>query len=146
MLSILLVLVPSFIISNWFWGNGTYYHEILFQPIPVYMIYFLLVAFPISIGFAELATYFGYIMPRLKQRMNNGWLAVLLPIVFLSIQHFALPLVFDSKFIMFRALMYLPLSIMLGIALNKRPTLLPYLSVLHVLLDAMTVTMLTQVV
>lgn len=144
LLSIPLALAPSFILSKLLWGNITYYHQVLFQPIPVYLIYLLLVAFPVTIGFAELATYFGYVLPRLKARMKSKWLALLLPVFFLSIQHCTLPLIFEVKFILFRGLMYLPFAVMLGIAINKRPTLLPYMAVLHGLLDAMTVMMMLQ--
>lgn len=137
LISIPLVLVPSLILSKWFWGNTIYYQQVLFQPIPLYMIYFLLVAFPVTIGFAELATYFGYIMPRLKKNLQSKWLALSLPVFFLSIQHCTLPLVFEAKFILFRGVTFLPLALTLGIALYKRPSLLPYLAVLHGLLDAM---------
>jgi membrane protease YdiL (CAAX protease family) len=103
-----------------------------------------MLAFPVTMGFAELATYFGYIMPRLRQRVKPGWLALFLPIFFLSIQHCTMPLIFQEKFIVLRGLMYLPFAAMLGTALNKRPTLLPYLAVLHGLLDAMTVMMVSR--
>lgn len=142
LLIIPLALVPGLILSNRLWGNTTYYHHILFQPISTYLVYFLLFAFPVSIGLAELPTYFGYIMPRLGARVKHKWLVLLLPVLFLSVQHGTLPLVFDIKFVSFRMLMYLPLSLILGIALYKRPSLLPYLAILHSMMDAMAATML----
>ncbi len=142
LLSMPMVLVPSLVLSTWLWGNVTYYHQVLFQPIPVYLVYVLLVAFPVTIGFAELATYFGYIMPRLKRNVHPQWLAFVLPVFFLSIQHCTLPLLFETKFILFRGLMYLPFSLMLGIALYKRPSLLPFLAILHGLMDALAAMML----
>ncbi len=63
----------------------------------------LLIAFPLSIGLAELPTYFGYVMPQLKAGVKHKWLALLLPTLFLSVQHCTLPLVFDIKFIFFSA-------------------------------------------
>lgn len=143
-LSIPLVLLPSALLSQWLWGNDIYFQQILFQPLPVYLMYFLLVAFPVTIAFAELATYFGYIMPRLKNNVKHKWIALLLPVIFLSLQHSTLPLVFDLKFIIFRGITYLPFALMLGISLYKRPSLLPYLAILHGLLDFMTVMMLLQ--
>jgi len=141
-LSVPLVIVPSFILSTWFWGNTTYYHQVLFQPIPAYIVWLLFIAFPVSICFAELPTYFGFVMPRLGNSLRPKWLAVLVPVFFLAVQHCTLPLVFDVKFTVFRGLMYMPFALMLGIALYKRPSLLPYLTVLHGLLDALAVTML----
>ena len=142
LLSVPLVLIPGPILSKLLWGDATYYQHVLFQPIRAYLIYFLLLAFPVTIGFAELATYFGYIMPRLEKDTKSEWLAVSLPVLFLSIQHCTLPLLFDMKFILLRAIMFLPLAVMLGIAIHRRPTLLPYLSLLHVLLDMVTAMML----
>ncbi len=142
LLSVPLIMAPPYLLSLWLWGDGVYYSKILFQPIPISLIVFLLIAFPVSISLAELVTYFGYIMPRLQSNIGIKWLAVLLPVVFLSIQHCTLPLVFDYKFIFLRGFMYLPFALMLGIALHKRPSLLPYLAILHGLFDAGTVVML----
>jgi hypothetical protein len=141
-LSIPVVLVPSFALSTWLWGNTDYYHQVLFQPIPAYIVYVLIFTFPVTIGMAELATYFGYVMPRLKRIMQPQWKALALPVVFLALQHCTLPLVFETKFIFLRAFMYLPFSLILGVALYKRPSLLPWLAILHGVLDAMAIFML----
>lgn len=134
-ISLLFVMIPPLLLESGFLGDSGYFQEILFQPISPYLMYFLLFAFPITIGFAELATYFGYIMPRLKKHLPSKWLVVLLPVFFLSIQHCTLPLVFDAKFILFRGLTYLPFALLLGIVLYKRPSLLPHFAILHVALD-----------
>lgn len=128
-ISIPVILIPSLSFSTFLWGNTTYYNQVLFQPIPKIIIYFLLFAFPISMCFADIPTYFGYIMPQLKNKFQRIWIAILLPVIFLSIQNCTLPLVFESKFILFRGLMYFPYALMLGLAAYKRPTLLPYLAI-----------------
>lgn len=138
-LSVPLVLVPSLLLNQWLWGDGTYSEHILFQPLPVGMVCFLLLAFPVTIALSELPVYFGYAMPKLQQNFRSKWPAVLLPILFLSVQHCTLPVVPDAKFMLFRALAYFPFALMLGIALFKRPTLLPYFVIFHGLLDMMTV-------
>jgi hypothetical protein len=145
LISIPVILIPSLSLSQFFWGNTVYYHQVLFQPIPKYIIYFLLIAFPITMCLAELTTYYGYIMPRLKINFQQKWIAFLLPVIFLSIQNCTLPLVFEAKFILFRGLMYLPYTLMLGIALYKRPTLLPYLAILYGIIYTLPViTLLTK--
>jgi membrane protease YdiL (CAAX protease family) len=101
-----------------------------------------LIAFPISIALAELATYYGYLMPRLKSVLKKKWLAVLLPVIFLSIQHCCLPLIFDVKFLLYRGLMYFPFALLIGLAINKRPKLLPYFVILHGLMDLQAIIML----
>jgi hypothetical protein len=122
--------------------HANYYAEVMFQPISKPLIYFLLIAFPVSIAFAELATYFGYIMSRLKTNLKSPLLIVLIPAFFLSIQHGTLPLVFELNFIVFRGLVYLPFAIIIGVSIYKRPSLLIYFAIFHGLLDAMTVLML----
>jgi len=137
-----LALAPGFILSKWFWNDVTIPVRILFQPIYNPVIYLLLVTFPLTMVFAELATYFGYIMPRLENEMKQKWLAVLFPVIFLSIQHCCLPLVFDGRFILYRGLMYFPLALLIGIVLQKRPSLFPYFAILHGLMDMQAVVML----
>ena len=141
LLSIILVMATPILLESWLWGDTTYTQDILFQPISKNLVYFLLLAFPITIGMAELATYFGYIMPRLEKHFHAKWLAVLFPVLFLSIQHCTLPLVLDPKFILFRGLSYLPFALLVGLALHKRPALLPYFAILHIILDASAATL-----
>jgi hypothetical protein len=142
LLLIPIALAPNYFLSLWFWDDPSIPFGILFQPISKYWAYLLFITFPLSIAFAELATYFGYIMPRLENVLGKTWLAVLLPVLFLSLQHCCLPLVFDIKFIVYRGLMYLPFALFIGIALKNRPRLLPYFVILHGLMDMQAVVML----
>ena len=133
---------PNYLLSIWLWGDFSYSYELLFRPIPNIISYILLFAFPLTIAFAELPTYFGYIMPRLKRTCKNRWLAILIPVFFLSIQHCCLPLIFEFRFIVFRGLVFFPFALLLGITLSKRPRMLPYFMILHALMDMQTVIML----
>ena len=91
-ISLPVILVPSLLLSQLLWGNTFYYHKVLFQPIPMSIIYLLLLALPVTNALAEIPTYFGYIMPRLKNSTRLNWAALLLPVIFLSIQNCSLPL------------------------------------------------------
>ena len=142
LITIPIVIIPSYYLNIIFYGSSNYYAEVMFQSISKPLTYFLLIAFPASIAFAELATYFGYIMPRLKTHLKSPILIVLIPALFLSIQHCTLPLVFELNFILFRGLVYLPFAIIIGVSIYKRPSLLIYFAFFHGLLDAMTVMML----
>jgi membrane protease YdiL (CAAX protease family) len=136
------VLIPGYYLNILFYGNSDYYAGVMFQPVSRTLTWILLIAFPVSIAFAELATYFGYIMPRLKTSLKPRLLSVLIPALFLSLQHCTLPLVPELNFILYRGLVYLPFAVVIGISVYKRPSLLFYFAVFHGLLDAMTVIML----
>jgi hypothetical protein len=144
-LSVPIAIAPSLAISNMLWGNTEYYHKILFQPLNRQLIYLLLFAYPLSTGLAELTTYFAYIMPRLKAYIQLPWLVIALPVIAFSIQHCTLPLLFEAKFVFFRGIMYLLFALVYGIALYKRPSLLPWLAILQSLIYVLPTLMLLSI-
>ncbi len=129
------VFVPGYFLSILIWGDPNVPTEMMFGPVETWLVYVLMIAFPVTIAFAELATYFAYIMPKLKERMKSKWLAVLLPVLFLSMQHCTLPFIPDLNFILYRALVFLPFAILIGISIYYRPTLFVYFAVLHGIMD-----------
>jgi hypothetical protein len=145
LVSVPLAIVPSLALSNLLWGNTEYYHQVLFQPINKTLIYFLLIAYPLSTGLAELTTYFGYVMPRLKNQLKSPWIIITIPVLAFSIQHCTLPFVPEAKFIFFRGLMYLLFSLVYGFSVFKRPSLLPWLAILQALIYILPMTMLLSV-
>ncbi len=108
--------------------------HMMFKPLPdwAFVLSFL---FPLTIAFAELPTYFGYVMPRLASQMKNGWLAWLIASLALAAQHMFLPLILDGGFILWRLGMYLPFALFAGFMIKLRPTLLPYYMIVHALID-----------
>jgi hypothetical protein len=133
------VFIPNHFLSIWIFGDDSIPFNMMFQPVSLPLTLVILVVFPVTIAFAELATYFAYIMPRLNLHMKHKWVAVALPVVFLAIQHCTLPFIPDAEFIIYRALVYLPFACVIGIALYFRPSLFPYFAVLHGILDFGTV-------
>ena len=134
-LALPIVFVPAYLISMIIWGDPNIPTAMMFGPIGKWLVYVLLFAFPVTIAFAELATYFGYIMSILKNKVSTKWLAPLLPVIFLSIQHCTMPFIPDLNFIVYRGLMFLPFSILVGLSIYHRPSLFPYFVILHGLLD-----------
>ena len=134
LISVPIAIIPSLALSTLLWGNTEYYHQVLFQPLNRQLVYFLLIVYPLTTGLVELATYFGYIMPRLKGYFKSQWIVIALPVIAFSLQHCTLPLVFETKFIFFRGVMYLLFAFIYGIALYKRPSLLPWLAILQILI------------
>lgn len=112
--------------------------NMLFQPLPTWA-FVLSFLFPLTIWFAELPTYFGYVMPRLETQLKNGWAAWLIASVFLAAQHMFLPLILNGGYMFWRFGMFLPFALFTGLVLKFRPALLPYFVIVHALLDISTV-------
>lgn len=133
-LSVPAATLPNYYTALWLFGDSEAVLPLFFRPLPLWAILPTLVFFPLTIALAEIPTYFGYVMPRLEKQVGT-WMAVLLASLALAFQHVTLPLVFDVRFITWRLLMFLPFALLLGIALRWRPRLLPYLVIVHGLLD-----------
>jgi hypothetical protein len=84
-------------------------------------------------------------MPRLSALSGRRWLSWLLASFFLAAQHIAVPLLFDGRFILWRLLMFLPFALLVGLILAWRPRLLPYMIVIHALMDISVVVFLLPV-
>ncbi len=140
-----IVFLPNYYLSIWLWGDSAIPYTMMFKPVPLPLVYILLILFPVTIAFGELATYFGYIMPVLKKHLKRKWLAVIFPVLFLAAQHCTLPFIPDFKFLLYRLLMYFPFACLIGITLYKRPKLFPYFAIMHGLLDLGTVMVLLQI-
>ncbi len=136
-----IVFIPGYFLSIMIWGDPDVPTDMMFGPIEKWLVYILLIAFPVTIVFAELATYFGYIMSKLQKQMKAKWLAVALPVVFLSIQHCTLPFIPDINFIVYRALVFLPFAILIGVSIYYRPSLFIYFAILHGIMDFGTAVM-----
>ncbi|HUX22789.1 MAG TPA: CPBP family glutamic-type intramembrane protease [Spirochaetia bacterium] len=134
-------MLPNIVLGNALFGSVDAVTPLMFPSLPRALAW-LAISFPLTIAFAELPLYMGYILPRLAARMKSRIWAVLIVSVFLALQHCTLPLRFDASFLLWRFGMFLPLALLMGFALNWRPRLLPYLMIGHALLDLSTVVML----
>jgi hypothetical protein len=130
-----IIFAPGYFLSKMLWGDPNVPTVLMFTPLENWLVYIFLIAFPVSIAFAELATYFVYIMGKLKAQLKVKCFAVLLPIVFLSIQHCTLPFIPDLNFILYRALVFLPFAILIGVSIYSRPSLFVYFAILHGIMD-----------
>jgi hypothetical protein len=126
---------PNPMLAKALWGDTQVVLPMLVRQLPLWAAYASVALFPVTQGMAELATYFGFCMPHLESQGLRPWLAVTLPALALGLQHIAVPLLFDSRFILWRGLMFLPFAFFVGIVLHWRPRLLPYLAIIHVLMD-----------
>ncbi|MGA7097147.1 MAG: hypothetical protein WB245_06230 [Acidimicrobiia bacterium] len=130
-----LVLIPSVLLAGALWGDAQSSQELIFRSIPVGAAWATLAVFPVIHALTELPTYFGYVMPRMEALTGKRLMPMLATASILSLQHVFLPLLFDWRYIVWRALMFLPLALWFAWIIRRRPTALPYLAVAHGLLD-----------
>lgn len=127
--------LPNVLLGGWLFGDAAKTLELIVRPLPLWAIFASMLLFPLTQGLVEIATYFSFVMPELEKQGLKPWLALSLPALFLGLQHMAVPLLFDGKYLLWRALMFLPFAFLIGLVMRWRPRLLPYLAVLHVLMD-----------
>ncbi|MCU0459909.1 MAG: hypothetical protein MUE37_12570, partial [Bacteroidales bacterium] len=63
---------PNYLLSAWLWNDPEIPVAMMFRPIEKWLAILLAITFPVTIALAELATYFGYIMPRLRAGFKSG--------------------------------------------------------------------------
>jgi hypothetical protein len=130
------------LLSGWLFNNSQEILPLLVRPLPYWAVYSGIALFPLTQGLVELGLYFLFVMPRLAENNVPRWLALGLAAIVLGLQHFAIPLVFDARFIAWRGLMFVPFALLVGSLLAWRPRLLPFLAAVHVLMDVSFVMML----
>lgn len=145
LLSAPIAMIPNLGLAALLFGDSQGALDLFIQPLPYWIALAFMVLMPVTHGFAELPTYFAYAMPRLTRRWSNGTSALLVSALFLAGQHVTLPLIFDARFILWRLGMFAPFALFVGWVIQRRPRLLPYLMVLHALIDFSVVMMVWQV-
>lgn len=136
--------LPNVMLGKLLFGDPSATLQLFIRPLPIWAVYVSLIFFSVTQGLVEIPTYMLYIMPRLEKGGMNRWLAILLPTLFLSAQHIAVPLLFDGKFILWRFFMFLPFAFLVAVLMRIRPRLMPYIAIVHILMDASTAMMLFQ--
>ena len=146
MLLVLALLIPSGIIGYlpvylagvWLYGNTT--PAFMFQSLPMWAAIFSVIFFPLTNALIETPTYFGYSFQRIAGLSGNKWWALVLAATFLALQHIAIPLYLDLKYMLWRFLSFLPFAFFAGYIYLKIRRLLPIM-VLHYLADLYLVVM-----
>ena len=133
---VILAMVPNILLSILIYGDSQIGTAFLIHKIPLIFMIINLTIFPILQGLVEIPFYFSFIMPRIKNLSSNKWLYIGLPVIFLSFQHAFMPLKFDLTYMVYRSLMFFPFAIFIGVLLNRKKEILPYLVILHILMNA----------
>lgn len=134
--------LPNILLGNLFFGDITNALAFFIRPLPLWAVVVSILTFPITQGLVEIPTYMLFVSTRLEKGGLPCWAAIFLTTIFLSVQHIAIPLVFNGNFILWRFLMFLPFALLIALVIKWRPRLLPYIAIIHVLMDISTAVML----
>ncbi len=127
--------LPNLWCARWLFGDPQIALDLLVRPLPVWAAIASFALFPLLQGLVEIPTYMLYALPRLEVQGLHPWLAVALASSFLSAQHMFAPFLPDSRFITYRLVMFLPFAVLIALVMRARPRLMPYMAVIHALMD-----------
>lgn len=68
-----------------------------------------------SIAAVDAPLYIGYALPRLQILLKNKWSAIFIASFALAFQHIALPLIFEWQFMLWRAIAFFPVTVVLAL-------------------------------
>lgn len=89
------------------YGEFPYLAPMMIAPIPPYLAALNVFILPLTTTLAEDGIYLGYGV----NSFTSKWAAVLLPAFFYALQHSFIPTIFDARFMIYRFLSFLPLTI-----------------------------------
>ena len=114
-------------------GEFPYMAPMMIEPVPKVPALANVLILPVSTALAEDGLYLGCGV----NHINNKKAAVLVPAFFYALQHCFIPTIFDGKYILYRFLCFLPLTIILCLYYYKKRNPLPVM-VGHAILDLAT--------
>jgi len=97
----------------------------VYFPLPIWAAAYSLLIFPAIWGLMEQSTYQGYALPRLKALFSRPGLAIAIVAFGWGLQHIALPLIFDWRYMLYRFLSFLPLAVVMTLVYLRTRRLLP---------------------
>ncbi len=133
-----LSMLPSQLLATALFGSVEAASALYIQPLPLAAAAALMFLMPLAQGLTELPNYFGYCRPRIERGSRSALLAIAVTVVMLAAQHIFAPFIPDARYLLFRGLSFLPFALVLGVGLRWRPRLLPYMMVVHFLMDVGT--------
>lgn len=116
------------------YGKFPYAAPMMIAPIPTILAIINFFILPLTVPFAEDGLYLGCGVNQIK----NKYLAIFVPAFFYAIQHSFIPTLLDGKFIIYRFLSFLPLTIILCWYYQKKKNPLPIM-IGHALIEMASV-------
>ena len=118
------------------YGKFPYAAPMMIAPIPAALAIINFIVLPLTVPFAEDGLYLGCGVNSFK----NKYMAIIIPAFFYALQHSFIPTLFDGKYIIYRFLSFLPLTIILCWYYYKKKNPLPIM-VGHALIEIASVAM-----
>ena len=115
------------------YGIIPYAPPMMIAPIAVQLAVINLILLPVSTALAENSIYLGCGVNTIK----NRYLSVILPAFFFAVQHSFIPTLPDVRYMIYRFLSFLPLTILLCIIYRKNRNPLPIM-IGHAVIDLLT--------
>ncbi len=113
----LLIGMAGMYLAGWIcYGAFPYLAPMMIAPIPPYLAVLNILILPLTTTIAEDGLYLGCGV----NSFSSKWAAVLIPAFFYALQHSFIPTIFDLKFIAYRFLSFLPLTIWVCFQYYKR--------------------------
>lgn len=116
------------------YGVIPYAAPMMIAPIPKVLAILNALLLPVTTAFAEDGLYIGLGVNGIKNKVC----AIIIPAFFFALQHSFIPVLFDTKYIIYRFLSFLPLTIILCWYYYKKRNLVPIM-VGHAIIDFATV-------
>ncbi len=116
------------------YGVIPYAAPMMIAPIPVALAIINVVVLPITTAFAEDGLYLGCGV----NQIENKYIAVIVPALFFALQHSFIPTLFDFRYIVYRFISFLPLTLLLCWYYYKKRNPLPIM-IGHAIIDLATV-------
>jgi membrane protease YdiL (CAAX protease family) len=122
-------IMPGTMLASWLVFGTTqapmYAGELTGRVLPAWaMAYSAALWWPLW-SMTEELTYNGYALPRLAALLRRRWPAVALVGLMFAAQHAAIPTIFDGRYLLWRTLAFLPLSLALSVIYLRTRRLLP---------------------
>lgn len=130
-----LALIPGQYLASQLYGSVERASALYILALPLAAAAALMFLMPLTQALTELPNYFGYCRPRIERSTGSAAVALGVTVAMLAFQHAFAPFIPDLRFILFRGLSFLPFALALGLGLRWRPQLLPYIMVVHFLMD-----------
>ena len=115
------------------YGAILYAPPMIIAPIPVVFAVINLIVLPVSTALAEDSLYLGCGV----RQFENKYASVVVPAFFFAVQHSFIPTLFDVRYIVYRFISFLPLTVILCIHYRKHQNPLPIM-IGHAVIDVAT--------